>query len=160
MSGIKDFRHSLASVGFPLTDLELEALAFIAPLSPDYPGIDEWFRTKVVPGLRVGTRTIFRVDRLGSIAAIGIAKADSDELKICTVRVAPSYVGRGMGLRVFDHLLLWLGSDRPHATVSDAKMPQFERIFDRLGFRLTSVHGGLYAPASTEFFFNEEEHLF
>ena len=133
---------------------EAEAMAFLLPLSEDYPGIDRWFLTKVVPGLRVGTRTILRVERDGHLVGLGIAK-DEDEKKICTVRVSPEYFGRGMGVRIFDGLLRWLDDDKPHLTVSAAKLPAFERIFESYKFRLTSRHPGLYVPMSCEMGFNE-----
>lgn len=133
---------------------EAEALAFLLPLSEDYPGIDIWFRTKVVPGLRVGTRTLWRVERDGHLAGLGIAKFEAGERKICTVRVAPAYVGRGIGVRIFDGLLRWLDVDKPHLTVSSSKLPVFERIFDWYGFNLTSIEDGRYVPHASEFGYN------
>ncbi|MDI9849978.1 N-acetyltransferase [Rhodoblastus sp. 17X3] len=137
-----------------LTTAELEALAFVLPLSPDYPDIRSWFVEKVVPGLRCGSRHIVRIDRNNKIVALGIAKAE-EETKICTVRVAPEFAGRGMGIRVFENLMSWLGTDRPLATVSENKLADFQRIFDHYGYRLTSVHTGLYRPGRSEFVFNE-----
>lgn len=137
-----------------LTADEAEALAFLLPLSGDYPGIDLWYFSKVIPGLRAGTRFILPVRRQGDLVGLGIAKSD-DEKKICTVRVAPSHVGRGTGVRIFDGLMRWLDNDRPHLTVSDGKLPQFERIFDYYGFNETSKKRGLYVPSSVEHRFNE-----
>jgi GNAT superfamily N-acetyltransferase len=132
-----------------------EALAFLLPLSGDYPGIDLWFVAKVVPGLRTGTRTILRVERAGHLVGLGIAKREAGEKKICTVRVAPSYAGRGIGVRLFDGLLRWLDTDRPHLTVSEGRLPAFERIFDSYGFSITSARDGLYVPRVREFCYNE-----
>lgn len=139
-----------------LTATERDALAFIQPLSLDYPGIENWFISKVVPGLRTGTRHLVRIERRGQIAALGIAKADGNETKICTVRIAPEFVGRGMGIRVFDDLMSWLGTGLPLATVSETKLNQFLRIFDHYGYRLTSVRTGLYVPGHAEYLFNEQ----
>ncbi|WP_343232407.1 GNAT family N-acetyltransferase [Microvirga terricola] len=134
---------------------EAEALAFLLPLSEDYPGIDVWFRMKVVPGLRVGTRTLLRIERDGRLAGLGIGKLEADERKICTVRVAPAYVGRGIGVRIFDGLLRCLDVDKPHLTVSSTKLPAFERIFDWYGFDLTSVENGRYVPHAAELGYND-----
>jgi len=71
------------------------------------------------------------------------------------VRVAPSYHGRGIGLRIFDGLLRWLDTDHPYLTVNEEKFPAFERIFDSYGFTRTSVKSGLYVPNKSEFMFNE-----
>jgi GNAT superfamily N-acetyltransferase len=138
-----------------LTAADMEALAFIAPLSPDYPGIEHWFKCRVMPGLQEGTRHIVRFDRQGRIAALGIAKAEDGESKICTVRVAPEFRGRGLGVRIFEELMNWLGDERPLASVSEVKIGEFQRVFDHFGYRLTSVRTGLYLPGRSEYFFNE-----
>lgn len=138
-----------------LNGLEARALAFLLPLSGDYPEIHAWFTNKVLPGLRVGTRFLLPVERDGQLVGLGIAKNEADERKICTVRIAPNYAGRGMGVRLFDGLLRWLDDDRPHLTVSTTKLPQFERIFEYYKFDLTSMHSGLYVPRVTECCFNE-----
>ncbi|WP_445219295.1 GNAT family N-acetyltransferase [Bradyrhizobium sp. Pa8] len=138
-----------------LRDSEIEALTFLLPLSPDYPGIESWFRTKVVPGLRDESRVLFRVERHGQLVGIAIAKRYPEERKICTVRVAPQYFGRGIGVRLFDKALRWLDDDRPHLTVSEGKLPAFQRIFDFYGFDLTSIQSGLYKPNASEFSYNE-----
>ncbi|MCQ1855374.1 GNAT family N-acetyltransferase [Neorhizobium galegae] len=134
---------------------EEEVLHFLLPLSADYPGIENWFRRKVVPGLRVQERYIHRVERDGHLIGVGIAKNGPTEKKICTVRVLPEHFGRGAGVRIFDHLLRWLDDDRPHLTVSEGKLPAFERIFDHYGFSETSQRNGLYVPGRFEFGFNE-----
>lgn len=142
------------SVPVEITDHERRALAFLLPLSADYPGIDSWFVLKVVPGLRRGTRYLLPMERDGELVGLGIAKKEEDERKICTVRVAPSYAGRGMGVRLFDGLLKWLDDDRPHLTVTQARLPAFERIFDYYGFAMTSARQGLYVPHALELGYN------
>ena len=132
-----------------------EALAFLLPLSGDYPGIDSWFVSKVAPGLLTGTRTMLRAERDGRLVGLGIAKCEAGEKKICTVRVAPSHAGRGIGVRLFDGLLRWLDTDRPHLTVTEGRLPAFERIFDHYGFSVTSVRDGLYVPHVRELGYNE-----
>ncbi|WP_309249038.1 MULTISPECIES: GNAT family N-acetyltransferase [Bradyrhizobium] len=146
---------SLTTNALALSATESAAIAFLLPLSRDYPEIESWFRLKVVPGLRAGTRTLICVERQASLVAVGIAKHEVDERKICTVRVMPAYFGRGIGLRLFDSLLRWLDTDQPHLTVSDSKLPAFERIFERYGFRHTSSHMNLYVPGATELSYND-----
>ncbi|NWK99180.1 N-acetyltransferase [Sphingobium lactosutens] len=138
-----------------MSDAEARTLTFLLPLSEDYPGIARWFVQKVVPGVRQGTRLLLPVERDGAMVGLGIAKKEADECKICTVRVAPTYAGRGIGVRLFDGLLKWLDHDRPHLTVSATKLPQFERIFDYYGFDVTSAHEGLYVPKMTELGYND-----
>lgn len=138
-----------------LAPVEREALAFLLPLSHDYPNIENWFRLKVVPGLRAGARTLICVERHGSVVGVGIGKYEPEERKICTVRVAPSYFGRGIGPRLFDSLLHWLETDQPHLTISERKLPAFERIFERYGFKCSSSRANLYIPGVTELSYNE-----
>lgn len=137
----------------------MRALAFLLPLSEDYPGIATWFMSKVVPGMRKETRFLLPVEREDQLVGLGIAKDEDGERKICTVRVAPSHAGRGIGVRLFDGLLKWLDEDRPHLTVSTTKLPQFERIFDYYGFDMTSAHEGLYVPRAVELGYNEQVRL-
>lgn len=131
-----------------------EVFEFLHPLSDAYPNIGQWYMGKVVPGWGV-TRHVTIIRRHGDIAALGIAKDEHGEKKICTVRVAPVYEGRGMGIRVMDQLMEWLNTDAPLATVSEEKMPDFDKIFTKYGFQLTSVVNGLYRPNSIEYMFNE-----
>lgn len=134
---------------------EREALAFLAPLSADYPDIETWFVAKVVPGLRGGTRSLLRVERDGRLVGLGIAKNEGGERKICTLRVAPERNGRGDGLRLMDAMLAWLDEDRPHFTVAETRLPVFERIFERYGFARSWRRRGLYLPERTELGFNQ-----
>lgn len=147
------------TVNHELSAIESRALEFILPLSPEYPQINLWFRNKVVPGLQGGSRKLLVVERHGQIVALGIGKIEGGENKICTVRVAPEYYGRGMGVRIFDDLMSWMGDDKPLATVSENKLPQFRRIFDHFGYELTSVHNGRYLPRTAEYLFNEKLRL-
>ncbi|MGF0524608.1 GNAT family N-acetyltransferase [Agrobacterium pusense] len=139
----------------PLSARELEVLQFISSMSEDYPDIQNWYLNKVVPGLRMGTRFLFPVHRDEKLVAVGIAKNDGFERKICTVRVAPHHAGRGLGLKVFDGLLKWLNDDRPGLTISATKLPAFERIFDWYDFKLTGVKHGLYVPGRQEIGYND-----
>lgn len=136
---------------------EAAALHFLLPLSQDYPGIEQWYRTKVIPGVRNGTRVLVNIERQGDLVGLGIAKNEGGEHKICTVRVAPEHSGRGVGPRIFDTLLHWLDDDMPHLTVSEGRLPLFQRIFDYYGFGKTSTKAGLYVPGSIEVGFNDPD---
>lgn len=142
-----------------LSNTQLYVLSFIVPMSEQYPDIEKWFLNKVVPGENDGTRRVICLERENKIAAVGIAKAEADEKKICSVRVANEYIGRGLGVRVFEELLNWLGEDKPHLTVSEEKYPMFESLFEYYGFKMTSATAGLYLPNSIELGFNEKKCL-
>ncbi|OWY15563.1 hypothetical protein B6V72_03000 [Thioclava sp. F34-6] len=133
----------------------LQALAFLVPLSDDYPNIDRWFVDKVVTGEALGARHLVQFERDGRLVALGIAKDEGGEKKICTVRVHPEYFGRGLGVRIFDHLLDWLQVDKPLLTVSESKFLLFQRLFDHYGFVQTSTTPNLYRKGVSELGFNE-----
>ena len=86
--------------------------------------------------------------------ALGIAKDEVDEKKICTLRVSNLYAGRGLGYRLMDEMLHWLDVDQPHVTVGAHKWPLFERMFDHYQFQMTDQCVGLYRPSRVEFGFN------
>lgn len=132
-----------------------EVLRFLAPLSSDYPGFEEWYTQKVIPGATLGTRHILTIKRGSAVVGVGIAKKDSHERKICTVRIAPDFANRGYGLKIFDGLLKWVDTDQPHLTVGEHKLRQFQRIFDWYGFVHTSSVNGKYVAGANELFFNE-----
>jgi hypothetical protein len=121
----------------------------------DYQDIENWYFEKVVPGLARDTRKILRIERDGRIVAMGIAKKEGGELKICTVRVLPEYAGSGMGIRIFRDLMTWLGTDKPLLSVNHEKISEFRRIFKYFDFQLTSSHLGIYKPGKVEYFYNE-----
>ena len=152
---LKEHRLPQTTRAYGPSPSEMEALAFLLPLSEDYPGRDRWYFEKVLPGVRAGTRVILRVERDNQLVGLGIAKDEGGEKKICTVRVAPHFAGRGTGVRIFDGLLKWLDVDQPHLSVNESKLPLFERIFEYYKFSCTSEVEGLYVPSKVELGYNE-----
>ena len=136
---------------------EIDALEFLLPISDSYPNIQNWFEKQVVPGLSVGSRMLFIHRKEGKVVALGIAKKTSKEKKVCTVRVASEYVGKGLGIKIFKEAMIWLETDKPHLTVSEDKLAEFERIFEFFGYKLTSTVSGLYKPNKVEYLFNETQ---
>ena len=138
-----------------LSDAHRQELEFLLQLSDDYPGIERWFIQKVIVGQLIGTRHVFRIEREDRLVALGIAKDEAGEKKICTVRVHPLYMGRGLGVRIFDQLLHWLRTDKPVLTVSERNLPKFQRLFDHYGFVQTSKKFDFYREGVAEFGYNE-----
>lgn len=138
-----------------LSNYHRENIRFLRLMSADYPNIASWYLNKVIPGLYSRTRKVIQVHQNDELVAIGIGKKMLSEAKICTVRVSPTYVGRGFGRKIFDNLIEWLEVDHPVITVGESKLPCFEKIFSDYGFKLTSARKGLYVPNRVELFFNE-----
>ncbi len=154
MDGVADIHSIQAQRSI---DILRESYLFLRPLSADYPAFREWYWSQVACGVVDGSRRIVRIERYGELRAVGIAKSDGVERKICTVRVAPDFANRGHGVRLFENLLRWLDTDRPHLSVGQAKLQQFERIFDHYGFVLTKSITDRYRKGMIEHSYNGEE---
>lgn len=119
-----------------------------------YPEFRNWFYEKVVPDSLANNRKILIEERDNKIAGIAIVKK-VDEKKLSTLRVMEAYQNRGIGLKLFERAFEVLESDKPFLTVSEEKLPEFDKLFKYYGFKLTSVHSGFYRHGKKEFFFNE-----
>lgn len=119
-----------------------------------YPLFDQWFSTKVQPGIYKGERTLL-IERRGSMAvAFLILKHTDTEKKLCTLRVRPNFESKGLGVRLFQTAFQLLGTDRPLLSVSEPVAPKFERIFKYFGFTQEAVYKGKYIPKVDELAYN------
>lgn len=103
-----------------------------------YPGFTHWFDSKVQPGIIAGTRYLNVIEHDGMLTGIVIAKNEEGERKLCTVWVHPDFRGRGIGGRLIKAACLWLGTDRPLASVSETNFVTVNGLLKRLGFLHTS----------------------
>lgn len=133
----------------------IEINNFLISLSNMYPNIDEWFKQKVIPNIGISRKIVY-IEKYDKIIAIGIAKDDGIEKKLCTIRISPEYNGKGYGLKLMDHLMEWLNTEKPLVTVSDYNLPVFDKIFNHYGFEYTKTINGLYVPDTSEHFFNDK----
>jgi hypothetical protein len=126
-------------------------------LNSIYPGFQEWFISKVIPGAEAGNRE-FILSLSGDHKLTGIAILKNDifngEKKICTIKVMPAFINTGAGIKLFERSMEILNTERPLATVSGEKMPHFERIFKYFGYKFYERYEGLYLPNITEYSFN------
>ncbi|WP_321415102.1 GNAT family N-acetyltransferase [uncultured Desulfobacter sp.] len=119
-----------------------------------YPQFDSWFYEKVVPGVINSERKILFGQVNGKVAGIAIIK-NTSEKKISTVKVAEKFKGQRIGRQLFENSFEALDTEKPFCTISEEKLPEFKSTFAYYGFKLTSVHNGLYRDGKKEFFFNE-----
>jgi ribosomal protein S18 acetylase RimI-like enzyme len=125
----------------------------LASLSSLYPGFDDWYRSKVEPGLLTGERKILLRYSGSALAGIAILKT-AEEIKLCCLRVLPGFHGSGVGPRLFNDAFEVLGSARPLLSVANEQLPAFKKIFDHFGFQTGAEYVDLYRPSSTEYSFN------
>lgn len=126
----------------------------LAQLSSNYPGVQEWFNFKVIPGLSNGTRDILLITHKNDIAALSIFKNDFSEKKICTIRVVPKYQHMGLGSIIVETGMEYLNTRYPLITVPENKMVQFNKLFNKYDFHIHDVKSNVYIPESREYYFN------
>ena len=125
----------------------------LSRLVQEYPSFEDWFFCKVVPGLNLGTRRIITVQDEDAIKAILIMK-DSDEKKICTLRVAERYRNNGLGTFLLDYARQELKTNWPIITVSNNHIREFSRLFDKFSFKSPKIYHDFYTANSVEYCFN------
>lgn len=119
-----------------------------------YPNFDEWFDTKVLPGVALGERTVIIEEREGHSVGLLILKHTDKEQKLCTLRVRPEFEYRGLGVRLFNTAFEVLGTNRPLLSVSEVALPKFARLFEHFGFAWEATYQGLYLPRVQELSYN------
>jgi len=130
------------------------ALPFIASIDTYYPNIREWYVNTVVPGICTGNDILLVAKARGSIAGIVLAKT-GEEQKLRCIRVADTYRGLGLGIKLIDTALELIG-DKPLVSVSQELLHDYSRMFvNRYGFLLSDVVKGKYRQGKLEYFFNQ-----
>jgi GNAT superfamily N-acetyltransferase len=127
--------------------------SYLSHLEVLYPGFQQWYWKKVVPGLLDGSRRAF-VEDDGRITGIVIAKFTRSERKLCTVWVDSNQAGRGIGRALMEEAMAWLCTTHPLITVPEERVPEFNALFDRWRFSLNQVVPSLYRPGFQEYVFN------
>ncbi|SDA13158.1 Acetyltransferase (GNAT) family protein [Nitrosospira sp. Nsp18] len=123
-------------------------------LRSSYPLFDQWFVSKVLPGIHTGVRTLLIEERDSMVVGLLILKHTETEKKLCTLRVRPSFESKGLGVRLFQTAFQLLGTERPLLSVSEITAPRFERLFTYFGFAQEGVYQGRYIPMVDELAYN------
>ena len=125
----------------------------IETLKNEYPEFEKWYFEQVVPDVKSEKRQVYAVGQNGCYAGILIIK-NSDEKKICTLRVQPEYQGIGIGTQLMNLAIKELASDNPLITVSDTHLNEYTSLFSTFGFVLSEIHLNKYKAGHSEFVFN------
>lgn len=126
----------------------------ISHLGALYPNFADWYFNKVVNGLVNGSRSFIIEFRDGKFAGVAILKDTENEKKICTLSINDEFKSKGLGYKLFEKSMRLLNTDKPLASVSEDRLPEFEKIFDKLGYQYSAEYSGLYLPNKSEFSFN------
>jgi ribosomal protein S18 acetylase RimI-like enzyme len=123
-------------------------------LQYEYPHFKKWFFEKMLPDVMEGKRKVFIARYDDQLAGVLILK-DTDEKKICTLRVWPNFRGIGIGHQLMDCALSVLGTLHPIITVSDNHIQEFwDLLITDYQFKLREIHYGYYRDKHFEFVFN------
>lgn len=126
----------------------------ISHLEHSYPRFKQWYELKVIDGILNGNRSFIVELRDGKMAGVAILKDTEQEKKICTISVIEEFKSKGLGVRLFEKSMRLLGTEKPLASVSESRLPEFEKIFQYLNFEYSAEYHGLYVPQKSEFSFN------
>lgn len=125
------------------------------PVSVSYPGFDIWYRNLFEndKSLHSGREIIF-CEAGSHLAGVAILKSEEEEKKICTLYVAPTFQGYGIGKGLMELSLAWLGCDKPLITVGEGRSYLLSQFLSHYGFRLEGVQQGYYREQEAEFTYN------
>lgn len=126
----------------------------LSPLTANYPGFSLWYWTKVLPGLLKGTRHILHVGGSSRPSGIAILKREANERKICTLWVADSNRGRGVGRDLLKEAIDWLDDTHPLFTVPAERHDEFKPLMQRLCFKETARLSSVYRHGVVEHVYN------
>ncbi len=106
----------------------------------DYLKYQEWFFNKQLPEtLNNSKRNILFVQDNSKIIAVSCLKKDSQEKKICTLYVTPSYRRKGIGSILLIKAMEWLETTKPYITIRDYKLKMFKPFLQKYNWELTEI---------------------
>ncbi|NCO04300.1 MAG: GNAT family N-acetyltransferase [Alphaproteobacteria bacterium] len=132
-----------------------EVKDFLISVQCEYPNIFDWYNGKVLSELEDHKRHIISYRQDSRIIGLGIAKKSISENKICTIKVATDFWGKGVGSMLVENLVSWLDDPKPVITVSENKYQQFLPLFKKFDFKTSDIKLGLYKPRVSEIIMNE-----
>src|SRR5712671_3198195 len=118
-----------------------------------YPGFVVWLASKVIPGIRDGSRRAFFYSHEEQFGFV-IAKRSVYERKLCTVYVNEKSRRAGVASQLIAEAIQWLGQSKPMITIPEEKLEEFRSIIARREFYLTQIVDSYYRPNAREFVFN------
>lgn len=125
-----------------------------------YPGIDLWFKKKVIPGLTDKSRRGYIIYE-GNVPIAGTVLKLSDHAKLCSLRVRPEYCGKGIGTALFGIVAQEVSqiSDTIHFTAPEGLIEKEGTFFDKLGFVNHGSVNKKYRSGEDEFYFRGNVNL-
>ncbi|HEX4959477.1 MAG TPA: hypothetical protein VF173_01465 [Thermoanaerobaculia bacterium] len=107
-----------------------------------YPTIREWFRAKVIPGLREGSRVAY-LGFEGETPILTAVLKKGEQAKLCHLRIAPELQGLNLGEVFFSVMALEVRTTAReiHFTLPESLWSRSREFFSSFGFRdVTRAH--------------------
>lgn len=123
----------------------------------DYPEHRYWYFKKHLPEILGDERNILFVrnpHNSKEIISMACLKKNLEEQKICTLYVSEKCRGLGIGTKIIEESMKWLGTTKPFLTIADYKLDMFRPIIEKYNWELTEIVEGLYNDRSREFCYN------
>lgn len=155
IENFKDYLGTVSTEEF----LELATKIYLITdfICEDYPKHKEWYFTKQLPAITGEERSIIFVrnpKNENEIISMACLKKDEEEQKICTLYVSDKCRGLGIGTKIVEESMKWLGTTKPLITIADYKLDMFGPIIKKYNWELTEVVEGLYNDRAKELCFN------
>lgn len=129
--------------------------SFISRLIWEYPGFKRWYDGLFNENKELNPeREIIICEKNCLLAGIAILKSDTEEQKICTLRVAKEFQKQGIGRELMRQSLEWLQNDYPLITMHKIKEHEFSSLLNYYGFQLDQEQRNYYNIFSTELVYN------
>lgn len=140
------------------TGLAGQVQDFVCRMEDLYPGIDLWWRHKVLPDLIAGGRLCHVAVEGGTVVGVSISKPRWPVAKFCTLRVEESHRGRGIGVDLIRSTLrdlgvLTSGCKSVRFTMAEEISARYVGLFDRYGFKRIARCGDRYRKGHDEMVF-------
>jgi len=136
----------------------LMVLQTLKPLNEFYPDFEDWFINKVMPSFYKNNTAIFLAKIDNSIIGVSIAKQGGIG-KLSCIKVDPEWRHQGIGQKLINMALKFIGHDKPLCTVPEELINDFSVILiNRYGFVIDRVEKGLYRSNKIEYCFNSFGH--
>jgi len=119
-----------------------------------YPGFEDWFLGKAVPGIRSGERRVITSLIDSVLTGVVICKRTDAERKLCTLWVSQQARGRGIAAELAADAFAWLGTAKPLFTVPEEHLADFGGLLRSWSFSEPVTYPELYRPDRVEYVFN------
>lgn len=130
--------------GMPLEDMK-----------DNYPNFTDWWQTKVIPEMILGSRNGILYYKNDILDGISIVKPS--ENKICLLRTFGNFKGEKLSYEIFKDSIDLLEVEKPYITISDTNIEKYRKQMKYFGFEIMDFETDRYIKGKTEYFINNVE---